>query len=151
MKYEEIIPAMAAKLGVEGLEPKDGVCSLEIDDMLITLAKVADEDGILLSATIGEPPPEAPEAFAALLLQANHQFVNSEGTMFSQDPESKTYLLERIMPLDLIDADYLTMALGEFVDSVERWRKALEDFRPVLEAAYNAGEEIGLPDNFMAV
>ncbi len=151
MKYEEIIPAMAAKLGVEGLEPKDGVCSLEIDDMFITLAKVADEEGILLNATVGEPPPEAPEAFAALLLQANHQFVNSEGTMFSQDPETKTYLLERIMPLDLIDADYLALALGEFVDSVERWRKALEDFRPVLEAAYNAGEESSLPGNFMAV
>ncbi len=151
MKYEDIIPGLAEKIGVEGLEPGDGVCSLEIDGMLITFAKVADGEGILMNATVGEPPPDGSDAFAALLLQANHQFANVEGTMFSQDPETKLYLLERILPLDLIDADYLVMALGEFVDAVERWKNALVDFRPVMEKSFKEDAQPGLPGGFMAV
>ncbi len=151
MKYEDIIPALAEKLGVSDLEPNDGVCTLDIDGMLISFAKVADGDGILLSAAVGEPPPEAVDAFATLLLQANHEFAGVDGAMFSQNPETKTYLLERILPLDLLDADYLSVALGEFVDAVERWRKALEDFRPVIGKSDEPDERSYLGGNFMSV
>ncbi len=151
MRYEEIIPALEEKLGIEGLEPVDGVCSVEIDDMLVTMAKVADGEGFLMSAVVGEPPPESADAFASLLLQANHQFAGVDGTTFSQDPASGSYLLERILPLDLVDADYLYSALGEFVDSVERWKKALVDFRPVLKGARKSDEPPAMHGDFMIV
>ncbi len=151
MKYEDIIPALAGKLGVDGVEIIDDACTLKIDDMLICLSKVADGEGILLGSTVGEPPPENPDAFGSLLLQANHQFAGVDGAMFSQDPESKKYLLERILPLDLIDADYLSIALAEFVDAVERWRKALADFRPALEKAHDDGEASDFHGDFIIV
>ncbi len=151
MKYEDIIPALAEKLGVSDLEPQDGVCSLSIDGMIITIAKVADGEGILLNASVGEPPPEGADAFSSILLQANHEFAGVDGAMFSQNPVTKAYLLERILPLELIDADYLSVALDEFVNAVERWSKALEDFRPAAAKAKDADTRPDVTKGFMVV
>ncbi len=74
MKYSYIIPALAEKLGVPDLVPENGECALMIDGKLITIVEVAGGDGILLSATVGEPPPEGADAFSSILLQANHEF-----------------------------------------------------------------------------
>lgn len=135
MAYEELTDALAAKLGIEGMIREDGVCSVEIDGMIVSLVHVGDADAMALHGIVGDPPPEAEGRFGAMLLQANHMFKGTGGATLSQDPESKEYALQRQFPLALLDADSLAAELEKFVDSLERWKGVLADFRPIEEKA----------------
>ncbi len=141
MTYDELTKALSAKLDIAPLKPEDGVCSLEIDDMIVSLVEVAASDALLLHGIIGDPPPTADGRFGVLLLQANHLFRGTEGATLSQDPESKEYALQRQFPLALLDADSLAAELERFVNALERWRHLLADFRPVEEAFQEAADE----------
>ena len=45
MELEELLPAFAARLGIEGLAVRDGACALEIDGMPVDIAQVPGGDG----------------------------------------------------------------------------------------------------------
>ena len=63
MGLKELIPAFAAKLGIEGLAAEDGVCALEIDGIPLQLAEMPDGKALVATAVVGTPPPEKTEAF----------------------------------------------------------------------------------------
>ena len=56
MELTELIPAFAAKLGIEGLAVKDGSCSLQIDGIAMELVETTDGKNLVVSAIIGQPP-----------------------------------------------------------------------------------------------
>ena len=63
MGLKELIPAFAAKLGIEGLAAEDGVCALEIDGIPLQLAEMPDGKALVATAVVGTPPPEQTAAF----------------------------------------------------------------------------------------
>ena len=135
MTYEELTTALAAELGIEGLVREDGICSVEIDGMIVSLVHVEEADALALHGLIGDPPPEAEDRFNAMLLKANHMFQGTGGATLSQDPQTREYALQRQFPLALMDAATLSTELEKFVNSLERWKGILADFRPIGEEA----------------
>jgi hypothetical protein len=148
MTYEQLTEALAAKLGIEGLVQEDGVCSIEIDGMIVSLVHVEDADSLVLHGIVGDPPPEAEGRFGAMLLQANNLFRDTLGATLSQDPGSKAYALQRQYPLAMLDADSLAAGLETFTNTLERWREVLADFRPVEAQASLAAESAETPGFF---
>ena len=63
MELTELIPAFAAKLGIEGLAVKDGSCSLQIDGIAMELVETTDGKNLVVSAIVGTPPLEKTQAF----------------------------------------------------------------------------------------
>ena len=134
MEYNELIADFAKRHNVENLVAVDGAASLDIDGIIVTI--VANDETLILSAEIGEPPAEGAAIFSDLLLEANLQ----SGAYFAKGPERGPYLVVRRLPLASVDADAFDSALEAFVNNAETWRRLLADFRPVAKAAAGHAE-----------
>ena len=129
MEYNELLADFAKRYNVENLVAVDGVASLDIDGIIVTI--VANDETLILSAEIGEPPAEGASVFSDLLLEANLQ----SGAYFAKGPQRGTYLVLQRLPLSSVDAAAFDTALEAFVNNAETWRRLLADFRPVAKAA----------------
>lgn len=143
MTFEETIKGLAEKFSIEGFEADDtGRVALSIDGLTVMLAEGG---GNVLVATgyVGEPPPEGVEAFAAMLLAANLDLLESRNAAFALNPETGVYVFVERIALDDLDLDAFCDRLGAFANTLESWCEALADFRPAAETAAkaNASEE----------
>ena len=150
MELNELIAAFAAKLGIEGLEVKDGSCSLEIDGIPMEFSEMPDGKTLVLTAIIGPSPLEKTEAFFELLLEANTESLGMQAMAFGKLPDSSNLILQWRIPTQNLTLDAFCTELEAFINKVEQWRQALEDFRPAAEQAVIIDEEtpmIGMPNS----
>ncbi len=146
MELNELIPAFAAKLGIEGLEVKDGSCSLEIDGIPLEIVEMLDGKALVLTAIIGPPPLEKTEAFYELLLAANAESLGMQAMALGKLPDSSDLILQwRLLTHDLQLESFCTDLEG-FINKVEQWRQALENFRPAAEEATIMEEDAPIMD-----
>ena len=138
MEFNQLIDGFAKRHNVENLIAVDGAASLDIDGFIVTI--VANEDMLILSAEIGEPPAEGAAAFANLLLEANLQ----SGVFFAKAVGPGPYLAVQRTSLSLIDEDAFDKMLEAFVNQIETWIRLLADFRPLAKAAAEHVEEAPL-------
>lgn len=71
MSYDDLTTALAAKFGIDGLVREDGICSFEIDGMIVSLVHVEEADALVLHGIVGDPPPEAKSRFPPLAAAAS--------------------------------------------------------------------------------
>ena len=150
MELNELIPAFAAKLGIEGLEVKDGSCSLEIDGIPMEMVEMPEGKAMVLTAIIGPPPLEKTEEFYELLLQANAESLGMQAMAFGKMPDSSNLILQWRVLTQNLELDAFCTELETFINKVEQWRQALEDFRPAAEQAVIMDEEtqlMGMPNS----
>ena len=145
MELNELIPAFAAKLGIEGLEVKDGSCSLEIDDIPMEIVEALEGKALAVTAIIGPPPLEKTEAFLELLLEANAESLGMQAMAFGKLPDSSNLILQWRVPTQNLELEAFCTELEDFINKVEQWRQALEDFRPAAEEAVIQEEEAPIP------
>ena len=129
MEYNELIADFAKRHDVADLVAIDGAASLDIDGIIVTI--VSNEESLILSAEIGEPPSEGAATFADLLLEASLQ----SGVYFAKAPEKGPYLMVRRLSLFTVDGAAFDAAIEAFVNNAETWRRLLADFRPAAKAA----------------
>ena len=141
MELNELIPAFAAKLGIEGLEVKDGSCSLEIDDIPMEIVEALEGKALAVTAIIGPPPLEKTEAFLELLLEANAESLGVQAMAFGKLPDSSNLILQWRVQTQNLELDAFCKDLEDFINKVEQWRQVLEDFRPAAEEAVIQEEE----------
>ena len=150
MELNELIPAFAAKLGIEGLEVKDGSCSLEIDGIPMEMVEMPEGKAMVLTAIIGPPPLEKTEEFYELLLQANAESLGMQAMAFGKMPDSSNLILQWRVLTQNLELDAFCTELETFINKAEQWRQALEDFRPAAEQAVIIDEEtqmVGMPNS----
>jgi len=141
MRFEEIVQGLGERLGVE-LQCSDGVCTLGVDDMTVTMQLLEGmEERLCVYAEIGDPPPQGLEQLLSAMLNANHLFQGTAGATISQDPTTGKFCLCRYDPLDMLDVDKFMTFLEHFVNTLETWRKLLVDYRPAEEGARSAESE----------
>ena len=145
MELNELIPAFAAKMGIEGLEVKDGSCSLEIDGIPIEIVEMPDGKALVLTAIIGPPPLEKTEAFLELLLEANAESLGTQAMAFGKLPDSSNLILQWRIPTQNLELEAFCTELEAFINKVEQWRKVLEDFGPAAEEAVSQEEDAPVP------
>ena len=148
MELKELISAFAAKLGIEGLAAEDGVCALEIDGIPLQLAEMPDGKALVATAVVGLPPPEKTEAFLDLLLEANTETFGPQDRALGKVRDTGDVVLQWRIPTRDVELDGFCTGLEAFVNQVEQWRLALENFRPAAEEAAARDEEapaMGLP------
>ena len=141
MELENLMSAFAEKLGIEGVEVKDGTCSLTIDDIPMDFTESPDGLAVVGAAVIGEPPPEKREAFYEMLLEANTQLYGTQGIALSRLPDTGEIALIGGLPFKGLELQEFCKDLDEFVSKAEEWREALENFRPAAEEAAVRDEE----------
>lgn len=135
MELDELLPAFAARLGIQGLALRDGACALEIDGMTVEIAQVPDGAALAVCAVIGKPPPEKEEVFLETLLAATLHFHSRDDMAFGLLTETGDLVLQWRAPTAGLDLDTFCEHLETFINRADQWRRTLEDFRPAAEAA----------------
>ena len=141
MELKELMSAFAETLGIEGIEVKDGVCSMTIDDIPMEFTESPDGLAVVGVAVIGEPPPDKREAFYEMLLQANTQLYGTQGIALGKSPDTGEIALIGGLPFKGLELQEFCKDLDEFVSKAEEWRETVENFRPAAEEAAVRDEE----------
>ena len=141
MELKELMSAFAETLGIEGIEVKDGVCSMTIDDIPMEFTESPGGEAVVGAAVIGEPPPDKREAFYEMLLEANTQLYGTQGIALSKLPDTGEIALIGGLPFKGLEIEEFCKDLDEFVSKAEEWRETVENFRPAAEEAAVRDEE----------
>ena len=141
MELKELMTAFAETLGIEGVEVKEGTCSLTIDDIPMEFTESPDGLAVVGAAVIGEPPPEKREAFYEMLLRANTQLYGTQGIALGESPDTGEIILIGGLPFKGLEVKEFCKSLDEFVSKAEEWRETVENFRPAAEEAADRDEE----------
>ena len=135
MELVELMTAFAETLGIEGIEVKDGICSMTIDDIPMEFTESPDGLAVVGAAVIGEPPTEKREAFYEMLLNANTQLYGTQGIALGISPGTGEIILIGGLPFKGLEMEEFCKDLDEFVSKAEEWRDTVENFRPAAEEA----------------
>ena len=135
MELKELMSAFAEKLGIDGLEVKDGVCSLTIDDIPMEFTESPDGLAVVGAAVIGDPPPEKREAFYEMILEANTRLYGTQGIALGKSPDTGEIILLGGLPFKGLEIAEFCKDLDAFITKAEEWRETVEDFRPAAEEA----------------
>ena len=132
--FDTCMGAFADALGVTLPERAgDGAVVLSVDGTEVSFREDADGRTVLLSAEIGEMPPDAGGVFASVALQAN--FAATGETALSLDAEADELFATASLPLALADPDALSRAVEALVDAAGEWRRLATAFLDVDEEA----------------
>ena len=135
MDFNDLMRSFVEKVNLTGVDPTGDEIALVIDGMPVSFFNEREQNRMLIVGQIGEPPTEGDDAFARMLLRANHLFSGTADATLSQDEQTRIYHLCRRLNLDGLDLEGFEAQAGTFVDALESWRGVLADFRPVAEAA----------------
>ena len=141
MELKELMTAFAETLGIEGIEVKEGICSMTIDDIPMEFTESPGGEAVVGVAVIGEPPPVKREAFYEMLLQANTQLYGTQGIALGKSPDTGEIILIGGLPFKGLEIEEFCKDLDEFVGKAEEWRETVENFRPAAEEAAVRDEE----------
>ena len=109
----------------------------------VLLQSVSERKLVLLSADLGEPPPEGCEKLFRTMLEANNLFSGTAGATLALDPAAGRFRLQKYESPDELAND----AEGRIVSFIETalvWSRSIADFRP-------SGEEGESPGDFRAI
>ncbi len=147
MECDELMRGFAAKAGLQEIKVEDGAAAVEIDGIQVSFLHDESDDAVTIYGEIGFPPPEANGPFGEVMLKANHLFNGTDGAVLCQNPETFAYVLFRKVSLLATDVETFCAQVGRLVDQVEGWKRMLEGFRDVAEAAEDAVEDTAAFDN----
>ena len=134
MEMKDLLDGLASNLGIDSLAIVDGEAALDIDGMPVLIAE-AQDDALLLSGLVGEPPPEGCAEFCNLMLEANAGFFDTAPCTLARNPESGYYMLLKRFAKASLEPESFAQELAAFADTLADWRESLESFRPAATAA----------------
>lgn len=144
MAFKDVVAVIEQELGTELAVVQDTTV-FEVAGgnggprVRILVQDEAERNLVLLSADLGEPPPEGRERLFRTMLEANNLFSGTAGATLALDAATGSCRLQRFLPPDALAND----VQGQFVPFVETalaWGRAIADFRP---AAAGEGEAAG--------
>ena len=134
MEMKGLLDGLSSNLGIDSLAIIGGEAAIDIDGMPMLITE-AQDDALLVSGLVGEPPPEGCEAFCNLMLEANAGFFDTAPCTLARNPESGCYMLLKRFAKASLDPESLAKELAAFADTLADWRESLESFRPAAAAA----------------
>ena len=134
MEMKELLDGLSSNLGIDSLAIIGGEAAIDIDGMPMLITE-AQDDALLVSGLVGEPPPEGCEAFCNLMLEANADFFDATACTLARNPESGCYMLLKRLAKASLDPESFVQELAAFADTLAEWRESLESFRPAAAAA----------------
>lgn len=134
MEMKELLDGLSSDLGIDSLTIVDGEAAIDIDGMPVLITETED-DALLVSGLVGEPPPEGCAEFCNLMLEANAGFFDTAPCALARNPESGCYMLLKRFAKASLDPESFAKELASFADTLAEWRESLESFRPAAAAA----------------
>ncbi|MBQ5629756.1 MAG: type III secretion system chaperone, partial [Ruminococcus sp.] len=100
---------------------------------------VSERKLVLLSADLGEPPPEGCEKLFRTMLEANNLFSGTAGATLALDQTSGRFRLQKYESPDELAND-AERKLVSFIETALVWSRSIADFRPSNEEGDSPGD-----------
>ena len=133
MTFTELVAALSKEIGGE-IETDGDTCAVrtgtdESSSVTILLQGFDERGAMLMTADLGQPPPERLERLYRAILEANDLFRDTCGATLSLNPATGNVRLQRFDPYDVIVEAGLSKALTLFATVATEWSRLVRDYR----------------------
>jgi hypothetical protein len=105
----------------------------------VLVQDTGERDLLLMSADLGEPPPDGGERLYRTLLEANNLFSGTAGATLALDQTSGRFRLQKYESPDELAND-AEGKLVSFIETALVWSRSIADFRPSNEEGDSPGD-----------
>lgn len=143
MSFEDIVAVIDRAFKLE-LKVVEGTTVFEVASedggtRVKVLVQEADErKKVLLSADLGEPPPDGGEKLLRTMLEANNLFSGTAGATIALDAASGRVRLQKYESPDELAND-TEPKLVSFIETALFWSRSIADFKPSEEEPVDTG------------
>ena len=133
MTFAELVAALSKDVGEE-IEIENDTCAVRTgevarDAVTILLQGFDERRALLMTANLGQPPPERLERLYRTILEANDLFRDTCGATLSVNPAAGNVRLQRFDPYEVLSEVGLSRALRLFADVATAWARIVRDYR----------------------
>ncbi len=137
MTFEEMVQALGKGMGAE-VETESDICAIEVgDDALRTVIIVhyaQEHQIVLMSADLGEPPPELLEGLYRTMLEANCSYGATGGATLGIDEETGHVQIVRYDSLYTLEDQGPFTVFEKFALAAQEWRRIVSEYRGAVES-----------------
>ena len=137
MSFDDIVSVLSRAFGLE-LKVVQDTTVFEVDSedgntkVQVVIHYVSERKLVLMSADLGEPPPEGGERLFRTMLEANNLFEGTVGATLALDAVTGRFRLQRYESPDEFSND-IKAIVESFIETALFWSRAIADFRPTGE------------------
>ena len=137
MSFDDIVSVLSRAFGLE-LKVVQDTTVFEVDSedgstkVQVVIHYVSERKLVLMSADLGEPPPEGGERLFRTMLEANNLFEGTVGATLALDAVTGRFRLQRYESPDEFSND-IKAVVESFIETALFWSRAIADFRPTGE------------------
>ncbi len=137
MSFDDIVSVLSRAFGLE-LKVVQDTTVFEVDSedgstkVQVVIHYVSERKLVLMSADLGEPPPEGGERLFRTMLEANNLFEGTVGATLALDAVTGRFRLQRYESPDEFSND-IKAIVESFIETALFWSRAISDFRPTGE------------------
>ena len=138
MSFEDIAAVLGQAFGME-LKVVQNTTVFEVasDDgstkVQVLLQNTGERNLVLMSADLGEAPPEGREKLFQTMLEANNMFSGTVGSTLALDAASGNARLQRYVSGDDLANNVMGM-LEPFIETALLWSRMIADYRPSVDS-----------------
>ena len=138
MSFEDITSVLERAFALELSVVQDTtVFEVESEDgstkVQVLIQSVSESGLVLMSADLGEPPPDGRECLYRTILEANNLFEGTAGATLSLDAPTGRFRLQKYESANELSND-VKVKVESFIETALFWSRAIADFRPTNEA-----------------
>ena len=137
MCFEDIVSVLERAFGLELKVVQDTtVFDVDSEDggtkVQVAIHYVSERTLVLMSADLGEPPPEGGERLCRTILEANNLFEGTAGATLALDAATGRFRLQMYESPDELSND-AKAKVDSFIETALFWSRAIADYRPTGE------------------
>ena len=145
MSFEDIVTVLGQAFSLELKVVQDTTVFEVVSDdggtkVQILLQNTGERNLVLISADLGEVPPEGREKLFQTMLEANNMFSGTVGSTLALDAASGRARLQRYLPGDDL-ANNVMGALEPFIETALTWSRMITDYRPSVDSPGEPAEK----------
>ena len=138
MNFEDIVAVLGQAFSLELKVVQDTTVFEVVSDdggtkVQILLQNTGERNLVLISADLGEVPPEGREKLFQTMLEANNMFSGTVGSTLALDAASGSARLQRYVSGDDL-ANNVMGALEPFIETALLWSRMITDYRPSVDS-----------------
>lgn len=138
MSFEDVVAVLGQAFSLELKVVQDTTVFEVVSDdggtkVQILLQNTGERNLVLISADLGEVPPEGREKLFQTMLEANNMFSGTVGSTLALDAASGRARLQRYLPGDDL-ANNVIGVLEPFIETALLWSRMITDYRPSVDS-----------------
>lgn len=123
-----LIKAFCERLGIQSEANAEGIYAFEVDALEFAVHDLSEQRRVALVGDLGMIPDAHREGLFRLMLEAQHCFRETEGSVFSIDGERDRLMLNRMLFCAELDDETFFNEVERFVNQLEAWTRIIRDY-----------------------